>query len=217
MPVGGNGPNVGTCNNETHTCDIRAWCPTEYENETITYVCAALYVYCVELLFFCWCLLCRHSAPLINASNFTVLIKNSIRYPALLPNDRKSVETLHTCVCSSPPTSSIPTFQRFTLPCVCGSPQVHVSACTCIIIAMTVLAKMHKHCMGNYMYCIYIHMSQFSRLGILVSSSPSLTMYMCMYKCTCMFVALCVLFVWVSFLSFRKLVCAIHMYFHAHV
>jgi P2X purinoceptor 4 len=66
MPIGGNGPNVGTCNNETKTCDIRAWCPTEYENETIT-----------------------HSAPLIDASNFTVLIKNSIRYPALLPNDRK--------------------------------------------------------------------------------------------------------------------------------
>ena len=31
----------------------------------------------------------RNNAPLIDASEFTVFIKNSIRYPALLPDERK--------------------------------------------------------------------------------------------------------------------------------
>ena len=32
----GNGPNTGVCNDTTHTCVIRAWCPTEDENDNIT-------------------------------------------------------------------------------------------------------------------------------------------------------------------------------------
>jgi P2X purinoceptor 4 len=66
IPVGGNGPNTGVCDLTTNSCMIQAWCPTEKENENITM-----------------------SGPLIDASNFTVLVKNSIRYPSLLPDDRK--------------------------------------------------------------------------------------------------------------------------------
>jgi P2X purinoceptor 4 len=66
VPIGGNGPNTGQCNQTTGSCNIRAWCPVENENSNIT-----------------------RQHPRINASNFTVLIKNSIRYPSLLPEQRK--------------------------------------------------------------------------------------------------------------------------------
>lgn len=61
--IKGNGPTTGVCNNQTRTCDVYAWCPTEYEITKITYM-----------------------GPKINAENFTVLIKNSIEFPNLDPD-----------------------------------------------------------------------------------------------------------------------------------
>eukprot|EP00731_Ephydatia_muelleri_P007737 Em0004g75a len=61
--IKGNGPRTGVCNNETHTCEVYAWCPTEKENVSYT-----------------------DMGPKINAEGFTVLIKNSIQFPNLAPN-----------------------------------------------------------------------------------------------------------------------------------
>lgn len=61
--IKGDGPRTGVCDNATGTCEIYAWCPTEFENTYFT-----------------------NAGPKINAENFTVLIKNTIEFPNLDAN-----------------------------------------------------------------------------------------------------------------------------------
>eukprot|EP00731_Ephydatia_muelleri_P004907 Em0002g1083a len=62
----GNGPQTGTCNLQTKTCNVLAWCPVEAERKE------------------------SNLKPKIDAANFTVLVKNTVSFPNSVSNYARS-------------------------------------------------------------------------------------------------------------------------------
>ena len=108
VPVGGNGPNVGTCNITTNTCDIYAWCPTEQENENITYVCTEIYMYMiVHVVFFNWLAGIIHHELMHRISPFSSKIRYGIHHCYQMTESELEANVhIH---CSPPTTLSPPT------------------------------------------------------------------------------------------------------------
>ena len=86
------GVTTGNCSNSNNpskpgTCLIKAWCPVEDENDTLTLVspCGPTVYHCV----LCTIRIFPHHSelgPKVTISSFTVLIKNSVSFPNLDKN-----------------------------------------------------------------------------------------------------------------------------------
>lgn len=77
----GHGVTTGECNQTTGTCVVQAWCPVEREDKNTT----------------------SQGPKLLEAADFTVLVKNSIQFPTLKPGfSRRNIPSndsfLQTCL-----------------------------------------------------------------------------------------------------------------------